>query len=84
MLGKDQGDPTRAPPRSHNPRRLTRYYSSYVASRLSVWKTNGKHLLHELLAKMGVSLAQAEQKWTFMSPQLRARVVEQMEVSLRM
>lgn len=56
------------------------YYSPFVASRLSVWKSNGRQQLHELLAKMGLSLEQCKQKWSFMSPQLRARLEEQMDV----
>ena len=58
------------------------YYSPYVASRIPVWKANGKNKLHELLAKMGISLEQCKQKWTFMPHELRQRVEDQLEVRL--
>lgn len=54
------------------------YFSPYVSSRLSVWKTHGKAKLHELFAKLGVSLEQCKQKWSFLSQQSRNNVLQQM------
>ncbi|KAJ1463001.1 CDC45 family [Pelagophyceae sp. CCMP2097] len=47
------------------------YYSNYVASRLSVWKADGRQRLQELLAKMGLSLEHCRQKYMFLAPQQR-------------
>lgn len=57
-----------------------RYFSPFVSARLSVWKSMGKARLHELFAKLGVSLDQCRQKWDFVSPSTRSRVVEQLEM----
>lgn len=57
------------------------YYSPYVASRLVVWKQRGKNRFQELLAKMGVSLEQCRQKWTFMPQVIKDRVRENLKVS---
>jgi cell division control protein 45 len=59
--------------------RIYRFYSPYVSSRLSVWKTHGKAKLHELFAKLGVSLEQCKQKWSFLSQQSRNNVLQQMK-----
>jgi len=45
---------------------LFRYFSPFVSARLSVWKSTGKAKLHELFAKLGVSLDQCRQKWDFL------------------
>ncbi|CAM9275606.1 unnamed protein product [Discosporangium mesarthrocarpum] len=55
------------------------YFSNYVASKLNVWNSNGRHRLEEFLAKMGFSLEQCKQKYPFMSCQLRQRLKDQIE-----
>lgn len=42
------------------------FYSSHVNSKLNLWTEDGKKKLHKLFAKMGVSLAIAQQKWIYM------------------
>ncbi|KAK9368221.1 CDC45 family [Lipomyces kononenkoae] len=39
-------------------------HSSYVASRLQLWNDDGRKKLHKMLAKMGVSLSVAKERWT--------------------
>jgi cell division control protein 45 len=41
-------------------------HSQYVASRLGVWRSKGRDRLKDLLARMGVSLEQCQQKYTNM------------------
>lgn len=41
------------------------FYSSHVNSKLNLWTEDGKKKLHKLFAKMGVSLAVAQQKWLY-------------------
>jgi len=55
------------------------YFSPFVSTRLRVWQTPGKAKLHELFAKLGLSLDQCKQKWAFVSPQSKARVLERIE-----
>ena len=55
------------------------YFSPFVSTRLHVWQTPGKAKLHELFAKLGLSLDQCKQKWAFVSPQSKARVLERIE-----
>ncbi|CAM9144349.1 unnamed protein product [Choristocarpus tenellus] len=55
------------------------YFSNFVASKLNVWNSNGRHRLEEFLAKMGFSLEQCKQKYPFMSCQLRQRLKDQIE-----
>lgn len=55
------------------------YFSNFVASKLNVWNSNGRHRLEEFLAKMGFSLEQCKQKYPFMSCQLRKRLRDQIE-----
>lgn len=42
------------------------FYLSHVNSKLNLWTEDGKKKLHKLFAKMGVSLAIAQQKWIYM------------------
>lgn len=42
------------------------FYSSHVNSKLNLWTEDGKKKLHKLFAKMGISLAAAQQKWLYM------------------
>lgn len=55
------------------------YFSNFIASKLNVWNSNGRHRLEEFLAKMGFSLEQCKQKYPFMSSQLRKRLRDQIE-----
>ena len=52
------------------------YYSNYVASRLSVWKHDGKRRLQELLAKVGLSLETCRQTYAFLSRDQREGLVK--------
>jgi len=54
------------------------YHSSYVASRLGTWKSTGREKLQHFLAKMGLSLRECQQKFEFMSPQLKLRLDEKL------
>jgi cell division control protein 45 len=51
------------------------YFSPFVSTRLQVWQAPGKAKLHELYAKLGVSLDECKQKWAFVSPKTSARVL---------
>lgn len=42
------------------------FYLSHVNSKLNLWTEEGRKRLHKLFAKMGVSLATAQQKWLYM------------------
>lgn len=42
------------------------FYLSHVNSKLNLWTEDGRKRLHKLFAKMGVSLATAQQKWLYM------------------
>jgi len=55
------------------------YFSSYVASRLGVWRSQGRQTLEELLAKMGFSLQQCRQKFGYMNSNLKAKLRAQLE-----
>eukprot|EP01094_Clydonella_sp_ATCC50884_P030141 TRINITY_DN9716_c0_g1_i2.p1 TRINITY_DN9716_c0_g1~~TRINITY_DN9716_c0_g1_i2.p1 ORF type:complete len:345 (-),score=105.94 TRINITY_DN9716_c0_g1_i2:102-1136(-) len=54
------------------------YHSTYVATRLGIWRRRGKEMLDTMLAKMGVPLSECHQKYACMSSgakrQLRDRV----------
>lgn len=56
------------------------YHSSYVASRLGIWKEPGRRKLNTFLAKMGMPLNQCRQKWAHMKfglkTELKARVLQ--------
>lgn len=47
------------------------FYSSHVNSKLNLWTEDGKKKLHKLFAKMGVSLAIAQQKWIYMDIEVK-------------
>ncbi|KAJ3564283.1 hypothetical protein NP233_g8402 [Leucocoprinus birnbaumii] len=47
------------------------YHSSYVASKLGIWKERGRKRLTGLLAKMGFSLLQTQQSYTHMDMDLK-------------
>lgn len=52
------------------------YYSNFVASRLSVWRKDGTSKLYELLAKIGLSIEQSQQRWSFLAPSMRRKLRE--------
>ena len=45
--------------------------SNYMVSKMTMWQEPGKKLLLSFLAKLSVPLHQAEQKFTFMDPNLK-------------
>jgi cell division control protein 45 len=53
-------------------------HSPYLSSRLHIWSDAGKRRLHKLLAKMGVSLAQAEKGYTHMDMELKRGLRERL------
>ncbi|KAL7434655.1 hypothetical protein ACHAXH_003968 [Discostella pseudostelligera] len=54
-------------------------HSSFVASKLQVWKSAGRQKLMELLAKMGFPLDQCRQPWAFVGPGMRRRLGERLD-----
>lgn len=46
-------------------------HSPYLSARLHIWSENGRKRLHKLLAKMGVSLIQCKQNYTYMDMELK-------------
>lgn len=46
-------------------------HSPYLAAKLRVWSEHGRRRLHKLLAKMGVSLIQCRQSYTYMDKELK-------------
>eukprot|EP00510_Aplanochytrium_minuta_P002458 CAMPEP_0184023020 /NCGR_PEP_ID=MMETSP0954-20121128/11045_1 /TAXON_ID=627963 /ORGANISM="Aplanochytrium sp, Strain PBS07" /LENGTH=341 /DNA_ID=CAMNT_0026305691 /DNA_START=254 /DNA_END=1276 /DNA_ORIENTATION=- len=55
------------------------FYSEYVASRLGIWKASGKANLQTFLAKMGISLKESQQKFSFMSTKLKSKLREKID-----
>ncbi|KAA8898056.1 hypothetical protein DIURU_004910 [Diutina rugosa] len=49
-------------------------YSSMVNAKLNLWTQDGKKRLHKMLAKMGVSLAVAQQKWLYMDVRIKKQL----------
>jgi len=54
------------------------YYSNIVAARLGTWKQQGRDKFHGVLVKLGVSLKDAQQLYTFLphKTELKARAME--------
>ena len=50
------------------------FYSSHVNSKLNLWTEDGKKKLHKLFAKMGISLAVAQQKWLYMDMRIKRQL----------
>ena len=42
------------------------FYSTYLAPRLGIWRENGKKELNKLIAKLGIPLDEAQQKYRYM------------------
>ena len=55
------------------------YYSRFVSSRLGIWKMDGKDKLNTFMARMGVSLKESKQKFSFMSNDLKARLRDKID-----
>ncbi|KAG9944971.1 CDC45-like protein, partial [Aureobasidium melanogenum] len=53
-------------------------HSPYLSSRLHIWSDAGRRRLHKLLAKMGVSLAEAEKGYTHMDMDLKRGLRERL------
>jgi cell division control protein 45 len=54
-------------------------HSNFVASKLQVWKTEGRQKLMELLAKMGFPLESCRQPWAFVGVNLRRNFRERID-----
>ncbi|KAI8969151.1 DNA replication pre-initiation complex subunit Cdc45 [Mycotypha africana] len=50
------------------------YYSGYVATKLAVWKDDGKKRLNHMFARMGFSLQQCQQIFTHMDMDLKQQL----------
>ena len=54
-------------------------HSPYVVTRLQTWKESGVHLLDSLLATCGLSLQEAKQKFSHMSPNMEKQMREKLK-----
>lgn len=45
--------------------------SNYIVSKMSVWTEPGKKEMRRFLAKLAIPLDQAQQKYSFMEPQMK-------------
>ncbi|KAG7814116.1 hypothetical protein KL921_000390 [Ogataea angusta] len=50
------------------------FYSSYVNSKLQLYTTNGKRKLNTMFARMGISLAAANQNWHYLDINLKKKL----------
>ncbi|EIN07749.1 CDC45-like protein [Punctularia strigosozonata HHB-11173 SS5] len=55
------------------------YHSSYVASKLGIWKERGRKRLSGLLAKMGFSIPQTQQPYSHMDMDLKKQLTSKLE-----
>ncbi|KAH9945982.1 CDC45-like protein [Epithele typhae] len=55
------------------------YHSSYVASKLGIWKERGRKRLTGLLAKMGFSIPETQQPYPHMAKDLKASLREKLD-----
>ncbi|OQR98084.1 cell division control protein 45 [Achlya hypogyna] len=55
------------------------YYSNYVAAKLKTWQSAGKDKLEVFLARMGLSLKECQQSYTFMSMELKHKLREKLQ-----
>ncbi|KAI5069918.1 hypothetical protein GOP47_0014261 [Adiantum capillus-veneris] len=53
--------------------------SSYVATKLKTWSDNGMKRLRLLLAKMGIALVECQQKFQYMSSDMKRRMKEEFQ-----
>ncbi|KAF8636486.1 hypothetical protein AX17_003301 [Amanita inopinata Kibby_2008] len=54
------------------------YHSSYVASKLGIWKERGRKRLTGLLAKMGFSIPQTQQPYPHMDMDLKRTLIDKL------
>eukprot|EP01135_Chromosphaera_perkinsii_P000163 Nk52_evm59s32 gene=Nk52_evmTU59s32 len=59
------------------------WHSSYLASRLKVWKQEGKKMFLTLFAKMGIPLSQCKQKYSSMKIDLKNSLRDQLNIIAR-
>ncbi len=57
------------------------YYSKYLATKLELWKDRTNNKLQTLLARMGIPLEQAEQKYMHMKSAMKQRLEEKLIAS---
>lgn len=55
------------------------FHSPYVASIMHSWNEKGKRKLESFLARIGVSIKQSSQPFTFMDSQIKKRIFTQLE-----
>ncbi|EAU88329.2 cell division control protein 45 [Coprinopsis cinerea okayama7 len=55
------------------------YHSSYVASKLGIWKERGRKRLTGLLAKMGFSVSQTQQPYSHMDMDLKRALIKKLD-----
>ncbi|OQS02862.1 cell division control protein 45 [Thraustotheca clavata] len=55
------------------------YYSNYIAAKLKTWQSAGKDELEVFLARMGLSLKECQQSYTFMSMELKNKLREKLQ-----
>ncbi|TFK29808.1 cell division control protein 45 [Coprinopsis marcescibilis] len=55
------------------------YHSSYVASKLGIWKERGRKRLTGLLAKMGFSIPQTQQPFSHMDMDLKRDLIQKLD-----
>ena len=55
------------------------YHSRYFASRLGIWRENGRMRLQELLAKIGIPLSECKQEYACMSLEDQQLVLKKLE-----
>eukprot|EP00002_Diphylleia_rotans_P004337 TRINITY_DN13166_c0_g1_i1.p1 TRINITY_DN13166_c0_g1~~TRINITY_DN13166_c0_g1_i1.p1 ORF type:complete len:738 (+),score=192.94 TRINITY_DN13166_c0_g1_i1:43-2256(+) len=55
------------------------YHSTFVASRLGIWKEQGRLRLQTFLAAMGIPLSQCQQKFSCMRSDLQAKLFEKIK-----
>ena len=56
-------------------------YSPYVSAKMKTWKGQGIYKLQEMLAKMGVSLEECKQMYTFMAPESKQHFNEKIRTA---
>ncbi|KAL1746087.1 CDC45 family [Schizophyllum fasciatum] len=57
------------------------FHSSYIASKLGIWKERGRKKLTGLLAKMGFSILQTQQPYYHMDMELKRDLVDRLEAT---
>ncbi len=55
------------------------YYSNYVASKLGLWRDRSNNKLQTLLARMGLSLVEADQKYANMKGELKKKLPDKLD-----